>query len=87
MDIEPIHKEADSAYGVRFPDLPGCFSAADAKTDILPNATEALNSWFENADTDEFVPATSRDDLAHRFADELQSGGAYLLPVPYDQRT
>jgi predicted RNase H-like HicB family nuclease len=25
-----VHKEEDSAVGVVFPDLPGCFSAGDA---------------------------------------------------------
>ena len=24
-----VHKDPDSAYGVTFPDFPGCFSAAD----------------------------------------------------------
>ena len=37
-----VHKDADSAYGLTFPDLPGCFAAADAEGDILRNAVEAL---------------------------------------------
>ena len=42
-----VHKDADSAYGVQFPDLPGCYSAADKAEDVIPNAMEALELWFE----------------------------------------
>ncbi|BAI95836.1 conserved hypothetical protein [Sphingobium indicum UT26S] len=45
-----VHKDADSAFGVSFPDLPGCFSAADRLEDVLPNAVEALELWFEDAE-------------------------------------
>jgi predicted RNase H-like HicB family nuclease len=45
-----VHKEADSAFGVHFPDLPGCFSAADMAEDVHVNATEALALWFEGQD-------------------------------------
>ena len=44
-----VHKEADSAYGLSFPDLPGCFAAADSETDILQAGAEALELWFEDA--------------------------------------
>ena len=37
-----VHKDEDSAYGVQFPDLPGCFSAADTAEEIIPNASEAV---------------------------------------------
>ncbi len=33
-----VHKDDDSAFGVTFPDLPGCFSAADRIEDVVPNA-------------------------------------------------
>ena len=36
--IALVHKDADSAWGVSFPDLPGCFSAADTLDDVLPKA-------------------------------------------------
>jgi predicted RNase H-like HicB family nuclease len=45
-----IHKDEHSAYGASFPDLPGCFSAADNFSKILPNAAKALELWFEDAD-------------------------------------
>ena len=53
-----VHKDDDSAFGVQFPDAPGCFSAADALADVLPNAAEALSLYFEDA------PAPEPSDLA-----------------------
>ena len=44
-----VHKDEGSAFGVTFPDLPGCFSAADRIDEVLPNACEALELWFEDA--------------------------------------
>ena len=38
-----VDKDPDSAFGIRFPDIPGCFSAADSANDVVPNATEALD--------------------------------------------
>ena len=37
----------DTAYGVEFPDFPGCFSAADEADDLLPMAHEALALCIE----------------------------------------
>lgn len=70
-----VHKDEDSAYGVTFPDLPGCFSAADRIEDVVPNACEALDLWFED---EPMVEPRSLDaaraDLDH---------GAFLMAVPY----
>ncbi|MDP9056744.1 MAG: type II toxin-antitoxin system HicB family antitoxin [Pseudomonadota bacterium] len=76
--IAVVHKDPKSAYGVSFPDLPGCFSAADTLEALLPNACEALSLWFE--DSDAVVP---RDIAAIRseVADDLAQG-AFLLAVP-----
>ncbi|MGE3628087.1 MAG: type II toxin-antitoxin system HicB family antitoxin [Hyphomicrobiales bacterium] len=37
-----LEKEPDSAYGVTFPDLPGCVSAGATAEEALVNAHEAL---------------------------------------------
>jgi len=42
-----IHKDENSAYGMSFPDAPGCFSAADEIDDIFAMAAEALALWAE----------------------------------------
>lgn len=43
--IEPAKE--DSAWGVLFPDLPGCFSAGDTLDEALTNAKEAAELWIE----------------------------------------
>lgn len=46
-----VHKDAGSAFGIQFPDLPGCFSAADELNDIFRNAEEALALYLADAAT------------------------------------
>lgn len=46
-----IHKDPESAYGVSFPDLPGCYSAGDTLDEATQNAVEGLGSfvrWLES---------------------------------------
>ncbi|MHA6717912.1 type II toxin-antitoxin system HicB family antitoxin [Sphingomonas sp. RS6] len=74
-----VHKDADSAYGVTFPDLPGCFSAADTLEDVMKNAAEALDLWFE--DQDEATPSNA-EAIAAAHAEDLAQG-AFLIAVPY----
>lgn len=70
-----IHKDEDSAYGVTFPDFPGCFSAADDLEDLPRLAQEAVEVHFENEDMD--IPAaTSPDAWLH---DERFQGGYWML--------
>jgi len=45
--IAIVHKDPASAYGVTFPDAPGCFSAADDIDDLFANAAEAITLWTE----------------------------------------
>lgn len=78
--IALVHKDEGSAYGVQFPDVPGCFSAADEMGDLVPNAIEALNLHG----TDEPLPKPrtieqlrSDQDVATELAD-----GAFLVAIP-----
>ena len=73
-----VHKEAGSAFGVTFPGLPGCYSAADEIGELLPNACEALDLWFE--DTPEVAPLRL-DEVRVLAADDLAQG-AFILAVP-----
>ena len=43
--IEP--GDADHAFGVVVPDLPGCFSAGDTLDEAIDNAKEAIEMWLE----------------------------------------
>lgn len=74
-----VHKDADSAFGVTFPDLPGCFSAADEMEDVLSNAVEALELWFQ--DQPDVVPS-SMDAMREQCAADL-ADGAFLIAVPH----
>lgn len=42
-----LHKDTDSAVGVAFPDLPGCFSAGDTYEEAIQNAEKALALYAE----------------------------------------
>ncbi|MDI1295441.1 MAG: type II toxin-antitoxin system HicB family antitoxin [bacterium] len=74
-----VHKDEDSAWGVQFPDVAGCFSAADDMQDIVPNAVEALTLYFEDVD-----PPVARglDQVRDAAAEDLAEG-AFLVMVPY----
>ena len=76
-----IAKDEGSAYGLSFPDLPGCFAAADTWDGIPAAATEALDLWFEDMPD---VEPSSLDTLRQRpdVADAV-SAGAVIMAVPY----
>jgi predicted RNase H-like HicB family nuclease len=75
-----VHHDPGSAYGASFPDLPGCFAAADDQEDLMRNAIEAVDDYL--SDQDEAPKAATMSDIAKAFADDLKEG-AYLLAVPY----
>lgn len=56
--IEP--GDAEYAYGVTVPDLPGCFSAGDTLDEAVDNAREAIALWLETViDDGGSIPAAS----------------------------
>lgn len=76
-----VHKDEGSAWGLSFPDLPGCFAAADSEGEILRAGTEALELWFEDAE-----PVTPRgpEAISQEVAEDL-AAGAFLIAVPLVQ--
>ena len=81
--IALVHKETGSARGVQFPDIPGCFSAADDMDQLVSNAAEALSLWAE----DTAVPPPRRIEVIVKDKDvaaEL-AGGAILISVPLSE--
>lgn len=46
--IALIHKDADSSYGVSFPDLPGVVTAGDSIDEAMQHAAEALEFAAED---------------------------------------
>lgn len=76
-----VHKDEGSAYGLSFPDLPGCHAAADDWNDIPHAATEALDLWFEDAAFAEPKPFDAIRALPE--SAEALAEGAALFVVPY----
>jgi predicted RNase H-like HicB family nuclease len=52
--------DAETAYGIVVPDLPGCFSAGDTMDEAMKNAEAATYAWIEAAlDAGEEIPKPS----------------------------
>ena len=79
-----IHKDDNSAYGMTFPDAPGCFSAADEIDDLFAMASEALELWAEGMREDGQPIPEPRDFEAVRADPEWSdsfSGAAFVIAV------
>ena len=79
--VAVIDKDPDSAYGIRFPEVPGCFSAADTFDEIVPNAIEALSLFFEDGEP---APLRGLESVREEASDDL-ARGAVLMLIPYVQ--
>lgn len=76
-----VEKDTLSSFGVRFPDVPGCFSAADRLDDVVANASEALSLFAEDEELPEprGIEAVRGDvEIA-----EALAAGAFLVAVPF----
>ena len=83
-----IHKDPGSAYGVSFPDVPGCYSAGDTLQEATQNAAEGLGSfvrWLE-ADGDPVpAPRTPDEIMADpSLAEEREGAIIALVPLVRD---
>ncbi len=75
-----VEKDGESAFGVRFPDVPGVFSAADREEDVMFNAIEALQLWAEDMPLPQ--PSTQQAVVARPEVREALAAGGYLVSVP-----
>ena len=83
-----IHKDANSDYGVSFPDFPGCVSAGATLDETRAGAEEALALHIEGMIEDgEALPEpTSLEDIMADVAN--RDGVAILVKAPQlDQRS
>jgi predicted RNase H-like HicB family nuclease len=85
--IAIIHKEADSDYGVSFPDFPGCITAGRSLEEAKDMAGEALGGHVEEIlAAGETIPAASSLDRV--MADPaFRDGVAFLVGVKPRGRT
>jgi predicted RNase H-like HicB family nuclease len=62
------------AFGIQFPDFPGCFSAADDEKDIMSSAQEAVETHFSDG---EAVPSPSA--VGTLMKEPKYQGGFWML--------
>lgn len=78
-----VNQEPGTAFGIHFPDVPGCISAADELADLPALAQEALALHLEG----EELPS-ARSLAALKADPDVQAeltDGAFLLAVPLIQ--
>jgi predicted RNase H-like HicB family nuclease len=85
--IALIHKDADSCFGVSFPDVPGVFTAGDTIDEAIQQAAEVLEfaaeDW-ENADgTKRFPTPRTIDELRTDPAFQESASDAIIAAVPF----
>ena len=84
-----IHKEPDSAYGISFPDVPGCISAGDTIDEAVHNAVEALSGHIRvlEADGDPIPEPRDFDAIANddSLADDRAAAMTTLIPLVRDR--
>jgi predicted RNase H-like HicB family nuclease len=83
--VAVVEKDADSAFGIWFPDVEGCFSAGDTLDEAAANAGAALRQHaeaLESAGKD--VPAARDVEAVLRDKDVKAAvkAGALLFAVP-----
>lgn len=78
-----VHKDADSAFGVSFPDFPGCVAAGETFEEAVADAIEALGMHVEGMreDGDE-IPAPRRFEAIMAGDGWWQTEGAAVVAVP-----
>ncbi|MDC7785007.1 type II toxin-antitoxin system HicB family antitoxin [Rhodoplanes sp. TEM] len=80
-----VEKDPDSAFGVWFPDVEGCFSAGDTLAEAAANAAAALRQHVEALESaGRPVPSARALDEVREDADvsEALAAGALLIAVP-----
>ena len=80
-----VEKDADSAYGMWFPDMPGCFPAADEFDDLPRVAAELLRQHVEALESNGRAvsePRSVSEAMGDRDVRKALKGGATTMLVP-----
>jgi antitoxin HicB len=84
--IALIHKDADSCYGVSFPDVPGVVTAGDTIDEAMQKASEVLafaaEDWSDTIGADFPQPRTIDELRSDPKFHEL-AGDAVVAAVPF----
>jgi antitoxin HicB len=88
--IALIHKDADSCYGVSFPDVPGVFTAGDTIDEAMQQASEVLQfaaeDWQNPDGSKGFPPARTIDELRADVGFQEDAADAVIAAVPFRVR-
>lgn len=81
-----VRKREDGAYGVYFPDLPGCVSSGHNQDEVLDNARSVLRRHIETL-IEEARPLPAPRSLVQLMADadvsrDFAAGNRFLMSVP-----
>ena len=79
-----VEKDPNSAYGIWFPDLPGCFPAADEFDDLPRVAAEVLRLHIEAPESNGRavpIPRSTADVMNDRHVRKSVRAGASTLLV------
>jgi antitoxin HicB len=84
--IALIHKDADSCYGVSFPDVPGVITAGDTLDEAIAQAAEVLafaaEDW-EELTGHSFPSPRTLDDLRKEVAFQSDCADAVVAAIPF----
>ena len=84
--IALIHKQADSSYGVSFPDVPGVITAGETIDEAMQKAGEVLEfaaeDWSDHTGHD-FPKARTIDELRGDLEFQEASSEAVIAAVPF----
>jgi len=84
--IALIHKDADSCYGVSFPEVPGVFTAGDTIDEAIGKAAEVLAFAAEDwsaLDGKDFPAPRSIDELRSDAGFQELAADAVIAAVPF----
>ncbi|MFH1344890.1 MAG: type II toxin-antitoxin system HicB family antitoxin [Pseudomonadota bacterium] len=85
-----IHKDADSCYGVSFPDIPGVFTGGDTIDEAMEQAAEVLQvaaeDWTNPDGSTGFKPPRTIDQLRNdpEFLEDAQDAVIAFVEFPAD---
>jgi antitoxin HicB len=84
--IALIHKDADSSYGVSFPDVPGVFTAGDTIDEAIAKAADVLEfaavDWSDLSG-DKFPAPRTIDELRTDAGFQERANDAVIAAVPF----
>jgi antitoxin HicB len=85
--IALIHKDADSCYGVSFPDWPGVFTAGDTIDEAMQQAAAVLafaaEDWENRDGSKGLPPPRTIDELRSDPEFEEDAAHALIAAVPF----